>query len=200
MNKEIIKAEFNIVRLNTLVRISLLPFDYSKAIHFNIDLLENDYFLSGVFLSSPDFFDEIFSPQNRFNKKNQKSLLNYYFRSTIKATPFGLFGTLSVLRPAKSEEKFEVIINSKIESAISLNFETLIHLFESTLKLEVFQNKLKYKFNKPIINKFEGKIKLFDLNEILNHLEGYNVVIKVNSTLSQLKVKIRQKHTKINFA
>ena len=36
------------------------------------------------------------------------------------------------------------------------------------------------------------------LNEILNHLEGYNVVIKVNSTLSQLKVKIRQKHTKIN--
>ena len=85
-----------------IVRSPLYPFNFSSTVEQVYALLEDDFFMEAIYVSSPLLYEEavkLKEGQIKVEKEKQKitnSLYRYFTRMYSRSTPFGLFSTCDV--------------------------------------------------------------------------------------------------------
>jgi lantibiotic biosynthesis protein len=85
-----------------IVRSPLYPFNFSSTVEQVYALLEDDFFMEAIYVSSPPLYEEavkLKEGQIKVEKEKQKitnSLYRYFTRMYSRSTPFGLFSTCDV--------------------------------------------------------------------------------------------------------
>lgn len=133
--------------------------------NFLKEILENDFFLYQIAVSSPHFYNEI---NNKNKIKSHYAVLKYYSRACNRCTPFGVFAGNLIIN-TNSDNNHETAIIDEYYEIIRLDSALvykLLHFFDNSIR-----NDCRY-FSNTSAYEIVGQIRYIDyaLNE-----NGYRI-------------------------
>lgn len=126
-----------------IIRCPSLP--YSEHTPFSYERIkENAFFMESLYISSPDFYEEIINTE-QLNEKHKLTLLKYWNRIRTRSTPFGIFSGIGIGHI--SDETGNMIISSQYERVARLDMSFLSNLVSYLQKRKEVKTSLKYFVN-----------------------------------------------------
>ncbi|MGE8556474.1 MAG: lantibiotic dehydratase family protein [Chryseobacterium jejuense] len=131
-----------------IIRCPSLP--YSEHSPFSYERIkENAFFMESLYISSPEFYDEIVNTE-LLNEKHKFTLLKYWNRIRTRPTPFGIFSGIGI--GTITDGLNNIIISSQYKriARLDMNFcSNLVHYLqkrkEVKMSLKYFANDTFYK-------------------------------------------------------
>ncbi|WP_165851829.1 lantibiotic dehydratase family protein [Chryseobacterium pennipullorum] len=126
-----------------IIRCPALP--YSEHDHFSYETLkENAFFMESLYISSPEFHDEI-AKAAVLTEKHKITLLKYWNRIRTRSTPFGMFSGICIGSITEAESK--MLISSRYQKVSRLDMSCLSNLVGSLQNRKEVRSALKYFVN-----------------------------------------------------
>ena len=168
---------------SAIVRLPIYPYNEFTKINqenFLNEILENDFFLYQIAVSSPHFYNEI---KNENKIKSNYAVLKYYSRACNRCTPFGIFAGNLIIN-TNSDNNHETAIIDDYDEIIRLDSALvykLLHFFDNSIR-----NDCRY-FSNTSAYEIVGQIRYIDyiLNE--NGFRAYKLsAINANPILKEI--------------
>lgn len=165
-------SEFIIIRSPLLAFNNISNFyDNIKINPSEINTLKDIYFNTlinkeALYIASKDFFDFVENQKsfdffnNEKDKRTLSTLLKYYSRITTRATPFGLFASLSyvdlVKDKSQNNEDFKVILKDELEISRKVSFDSCYQWFHKLYNIDDIPKEEKNFIANPTLYKKNG--------------------------------------------
>ena len=168
---------------SAIVRLPIYPYNEFTKINqenFLNEILENDFFLYQIAVSSPHFYNEI---KNENKIKSNYAVLKYYSRACNRCTPFGIFAGNLIIN-TNSDNNHETAIIDDYDEIIRLDSALvykLLYFFDNSIR-----NDCSY-FSNTSAYEIVGQIRYIDyiLNE--NGFRAYKLsAINANPILKEI--------------
>lgn len=189
---------------NYIIRTPILPFKIFENltaensisdIQFN-EISNNKIILEAIFISSPQFYNELLkwkTNQNKnkeVNEKTKYTLLKYISRMSSRCTPFGLFAGCSL---GKFDSETEIVLQqADFNNRHSrLDMDYLVSLSQELAKNEKIKKQLLFYPNSSIYN-IQDKIRFIQYQYINGKRINHIVAVNTNRIISKAIVKAKK--------
>ncbi|WP_336958869.1 lantibiotic dehydratase family protein [Chryseobacterium contaminans] len=137
--KKAIKVKYKdfghfIIRCPSLPYSEDTPFSYEK-------IKENALFMESLYISSPEFYEEIANTE-QLNEKHKLTLLKYWNRIRTRSTPFGIFSGIGIGNI--DDDINSIIISSQYERAARLDMSFFSNLISYLQNRKEVKTSLRY--------------------------------------------------------